>query len=129
MNRIVAPDTIAPPAANYAHAVLVEAPQRTLYTSGVVPVAANGSVPDDIAEQAALVWVNIAAVLTEAEMTTADIVSVTTYVVASELAALGAVMAARDSAMTGRRTASTLVTVPVLAQPSWKMEIALVASR
>ena len=129
MNRIVAPDTIAPPAANYAHAVLVDAAERTVYTSGVVPAPPDGHVPDDIAEQAAVVWANIAAILADVGMTTDDIVSVTTYVVAAELASLGAVMAARDSAMSGRRAASTLVTVPVLAQPAWKLEIAIVAAR
>jgi 2-iminobutanoate/2-iminopropanoate deaminase len=39
------------------------------------------------------------------------------------------VMAARDLALSGRRAASTLVTVPALARPEWKLEIALVAAR
>ncbi len=129
MNRVIAPAAVAPPAAHYAHAVLVDAPGRTIYTSGVVPVAADGSVPDGIAEQAAVVWANLVAILADAGMDAADVVSVTTYVVAAELAALGAVMAARDRALGGRRAASTLVTVPMLAQPAWKVEIAVVAAR
>jgi 2-iminobutanoate/2-iminopropanoate deaminase len=43
-------------------------------------------------------------------------------------AGLAAVMAARDAALDGRRVASTLVTVPALAQPAWLVEIALVAA-
>jgi len=39
------------------------------------------------------------------------------------------VMAARDRALGGHRAASTLVTVPALARPEWKMEIAIVAAR
>jgi len=39
------------------------------------------------------------------------------------------VMAARDVALDGHRAASTLVTVPALARPEWRMEIALVAAR
>ena len=56
MNRAVSPTEIAPPAANYVHAVLSDHPSRLLHTSGVVPVRADGSVPDDIEEQAAVVW-------------------------------------------------------------------------
>jgi enamine deaminase RidA (YjgF/YER057c/UK114 family) len=127
MHREIAPAGIAPPAASYAHAVLVEAPQRLLHTSGVVPIAPDGGVPDGIEAQADVVWANIAAMLTEAEMAPTDIVSVTTYVVVGE--PLGPVMAARDRALGGHRVASTLVTVPALARPEWRMEVAVVAAR
>jgi 2-iminobutanoate/2-iminopropanoate deaminase len=122
----IRPADIAPPAANYAHAVLTERAARWLHTSGVVPVAPDGSTPDALADQAALVWRNIAAMLRDAEMSAADIVSVTTYVVVGE--DLGAVMAARDAALGGHRAASTLVTVPALARAEWRMEIAVVAA-
>lgn len=128
MNREIAPPTIALPAANYAHAVLSERPSRLLHTSGVVPIAPDGRVPEAIAEQAEVVWVNLLAMLAEADMGTRDIVSVTTYVVVDHLAALPVVMAARDRHLGGHRVASTLVTVPALARPEWKMEIALVAA-
>jgi enamine deaminase RidA (YjgF/YER057c/UK114 family) len=128
MNREIAPSTIAPPAASYAHAVLVEAPARLLHTSGVVPIAPDGSVPESIDAQADVVWANIAAIVAEAGMDVGDIVSVTTYVVVELLGALGAVMGARDRALGGRRVASTLVTVPALARPQWKVEIAVVAA-
>lgn len=127
MNTPVLPPSIAPPAANYAHAVLSVEATRMLHTSGVVPIAPDGSVPESIEAQAEVVWGNLTAILNEADMLVSDIVSVTTYVVADHLAALAAVMAARDRALGGHRAASTLVTVPVLARPEWKMEIALVA--
>ena len=129
MNRIVAPATIAPPAANYAHAVLTESALRWLHTSGVVPTRADGTVPATIEEQATVVWVNLLAILAEAEMAPADVVSLTTYVVVDQLPSLAAVMAARDLALHGQRVASTLVTVPALARPEWKMEISLIAAR
>jgi enamine deaminase RidA (YjgF/YER057c/UK114 family) len=125
MNRPVMPSSIAPPAAGYAHAVLSEGPSRILHTSGVVPVAPDGSTPNSVEDQADVVWQNIAAMLAEAEMTPADIVSVTTYVVAGE--DLAPVMSARDRFLADRRAASTLVTVPSLARPEWRMEIAVVA--
>jgi 2-iminobutanoate/2-iminopropanoate deaminase len=127
MNHQVAPTSIAPPVANYAHAVLSEAPAWLLHTAGVVPVRADGRVPDDLAEQADVVWSNIGAIVAEAGMEPADIVSITTYVVAGT--ELGPVMAARDRFLGGSLVASTLVTVPALARPEWRVEIAVVAAR
>lgn len=126
MNRSIDPDSIAPPAANYAHAVLSEHPTRWLHTSGVVPTRPDGTVPTDLGEQAEVVWSSIGAMLDEAGMTPSDVVSVTTYAVVGE--ALGDVMAARDRFLDGHLAASTLVTVPALARPEWKMEIAIVAA-
>jgi 2-iminobutanoate/2-iminopropanoate deaminase len=113
MNFEIAPSGIAPTAANYAHAILSVGPARLLHTSGIVPIAADGSVPADLAEQAATVWSNLRAILEQAEMNEP----------------LAPVMAARDAALGGHRAASTLVTVPALARPDWRMEIALVAAR
>ena len=127
MQTPVNPSSIASPAANYHHAVLVTQPTRWLYTSGVVPTAPDGSTPASVAEQAAVVWRNIGAMLDDATMSTDDIVSVTTYVVVGE--DLGPVMAARDAMLGEHRAASTLVTVPALAQPQWRMEVAVVAAR
>lgn len=121
------PPSLAPPAANYAHAVLSESPSALLHTSGVVPVRPDGGVPATIAEQAEVVWANLGAMLEAAGMAYADVVSVTTYVVQGN--DLTAVMAARDRALDGHLAASTLVLVPALARPEWLIEIALIAAR
>lgn len=126
MNRSITPTSIAPPAANYAHAVLTTQVTRWLHTSGVVPTAPDGTVPESIDEQAKVVWANIGVMLDEAGMQPSDVVSVTTYAVVDE--ELGGVMAARDEFLDGHLAASTLVTVPALARPEWKMEIAVVAA-
>ena len=126
MNREIRPSSIAPPAANYAHAMLTEGPARWLHTAGVVPTAPDGSVPPRLADQATQVWSNIAAMLAEAGMSAADVISVTTYVVAGE--ELAPVMRARDEFLDSRRVASTLVTVPALARAEWRVEIAIVAA-
>jgi 2-iminobutanoate/2-iminopropanoate deaminase len=127
MNHQIAPAGIAPPVANYAHAVVTDGPTRLLHTAGAVPVGPDGRVPEHLAEQADVVWANIGAIIAEAGMDPADIVSITTYVVAGE--ELGPVMAARDRFMDGALAASTLVTVPALARPEWRVEIAVVAAR
>ncbi len=126
VNRPINPASIAPPAAEYAHAVLTERPARWLHTSGVVPTRLDGTTPDGVAAQADVVWTNIAALLTDVGMAPSDIVSVTTYVVAGE--PLAPVMAARDAFLGDHRAASTLVIVPGLAQPQWRMEVAVVAA-
>ena len=123
----IRPADIAAPAANYAHAVLTGSATRWLHTSGVVPIEADGSTPESLADQATLVWANIAAMLRDADMEPSDIVSVTTYVVVGD--ELAPVMAARDAALDGHRAASTLVTVPALARPEWRMEVAIIAAR
>lgn len=126
MHRRISPSSIAPPAAEYAHAVLTEGTGRWLHTSGVVPIRPDGTVPDDIGEQAEVVWTNLGAMLAEAGMRPADVVSVTTYAVVGE--DLRPVMAARDRFFGRHRAASTLVTVPALVRPEWKVEIAIVAA-
>jgi 2-iminobutanoate/2-iminopropanoate deaminase len=126
MNRQIAPVGLAAPAANYAHAVVSLSATRWLHTSGAVATRPDGSVPDDLVEQAEVIWGNLLAMLEEAEMEVADIVSVTTYVVVGN--DLGMVMAARDRVMGEHRAASTLVPVPALARPQWKMEIAIIAA-
>ncbi len=126
VNRVIAPSVIAPPAAHYAHAVVSLSPTRLLHTSGVVPVSVDGVVPSTVAEQAEVVWSNIEAILSEAQMRIEDIVSVTTYVVAGN--DLSVVMATRDRILGDHVAASTLVTVPALARPEWHLEIAVVAA-
>lgn len=120
------PADIAAPAANYAHARLTTNASRWLHTSGVVPIDVDGTVPESIADQAMVVWRSITAMLTEADMTPADVVSVTTWVTPGH--ELGPIMAERDRALGGSLAASTLLVVPELARPEWLMEIAIIAA-
>lgn len=122
----MAPEGLAPPAANYAHAIESVGVTRMVHTSGVVPTRPDGTVADDIGEQAKTVWTTILTLLADADMGPTNVVSVTTYAVVGE--ELGSVMEARDAALGGHLVASTLVTVPALANPAWKMEIAVVAT-
>lgn len=124
-NVRIDPDGIATPVARFAHGVLAVDAERILHTSGMVPVAPDGTVPASLADQAEVVWANVLAVLDGAGMATTDVVSMTTYVVPDQ--DLATVMAARDRALGGHLAASTLVVVPELAQPSWLVEVAVVA--
>ncbi len=125
MHRQLTPPSLGPPSANYALAVLSDGPTRFLHTSGIGPVRPDGSVPDDLAEQAETVWTTLLGLLDEAGLATTDVVSVTTYAVQGN--DLAVIMAARDRALGPHRCASILVPVPALATGSWRMEIAVVA--
>lgn len=130
MHQPVLPAELGDPPARYAHAMLVTQPWRWLHTAGVVPRDRDGFVPDGVPGQARLIWRNVAAILAEAEMGPEDVVSVTTYLVASAMEqGLGQAMVERDAFLQNRLVASTLVTVPSLAQPSWLIEIQVVAAR
>lgn len=127
----IQPEHMAPPAANYAHAVRVERADEFIFTSGVVPTMPDGTVPPTLEGQARVVWANLLEILRSGGMGVSNVVSITTYVVASETLRddLSAVMGVRDEVMGSHRAASTLVTVPALARPEWLMEISLVAAR
>ncbi len=129
VNHELTPESLGAPSANYALATLADGPSRVLHTSGIGPVSPDGVIPDAVVDQAAAVWATLLALLDEAEMDATDVVSVMTYVVIGDDLSgdLSAVMGARDQALAGHRCASTLVPVPRLASPEWKMEIAIVA--
>ena len=126
MIRPVSPPTLAAPAAAYSLAVVVDQPTRWLHTSGIVPTRPDGTIADTIGEQAEEVWRSIGALLAEAGLGVADIVSYTTYAVQGQ--PLADVMAARDRALQGHLACSTLIVVPQLARPEWLLEIQVVAA-
>lgn len=131
MNRQLRPANVAAPAAAYTLGVEVPKNSRFVVTSGIVPIRPDGTTPSDIGDQAGVIWRSICDILAEGHMELSDIVSVTTYVVASSTLTddLRLVMASRDQALGGHLAASTLVTVPALARPEWKMEISVIAAR
>ena len=118
-----APDAPLPVGA-YTHAIEVTAASRTVYLSGQVGMAADGSMPADAAAQAALVWANITAQLRAVGMTLDNIVKVTTIL--PDYADLAASRTARNAAMGERKPASTLL-IAGLYSPACKIEIEVIA--
>ncbi len=127
MNQELTPTGVAPAAASYALGVKVPPGSSTIYTAGIVGTSVDGTTPEHLADQAREIWATMAAVLASGGMALADIVSYTTYVVDGE--DLSVVMAARDTALQGHRAASTLIVVPRLARPEWRMEISATAAK
>lgn len=126
MNHPIAPSSVAAPAANYELAVVSSPGSRLIHTSGIVGTRPDGSISDDIGEQATEMWRTIGVILSEAGFAIDDIVSYHTYAVIGH--DLSAVMAARDAFFDGHRAASTLIPVPALARPHWLVEAAVIAA-
>jgi len=120
---INAPDAPAPVSA-YTQAVEVTGATRTLYISGQVGVASDGSIPEGAEAQSALVWQNLQAQLRAAGMEIENLVKITTIVPNSD--DIPAVRAGRADVLGPHRPASTLI-VGGLANPDWKVEVEAVA--
>ena len=108
------------PAGQYTQAVEATGATRTLYLSGQVGVAADGSIPEDAEAQCALAWRNLQAQLRAADMGIENLVKITTIVRnASDVAA---VRAGRVAVLGAHRPASTLI-IGGLNNPAWKVEV------
>ena len=108
------------PAGQYNQAVEVTGADRTVYLSGQVGIAADGSVPEDAEAQCALAWRNLQAQLRAAGMEIENLVKITTIV--RNLADVASVRAGRASVLGAHRPASTLI-IGGLSNPAWKVEV------
>jgi 2-iminobutanoate/2-iminopropanoate deaminase len=121
MPRRINPRTIAAPASRYSHGVLHSARARRLVMSGQVGIAADGSIPTDLADQMEQVWDNIFAILAEAGMNVADLIKITAYVTVPGSVALYRTI--RDRRLGNSSPAATYLEVSGLADPRFLVEI------
>ena len=125
--RRLNPNAIHPPFAKYAHGVEIAAGSRMVFCSGQLGIGADGAVPDDVESQARLCFRAIAAILSEASMSLADLVRLNAYVSSAQY--LGGYMKVRDEFVSSPSPASTLMVVQGFARPEFKVEIEAVAAR
>ena len=127
--RSLTPVTIAAPLARYAHGTLLPAGARIVRTSGQLGLGADGAVPQSVADQAAICFANIEAILAEGGMSVADVCHISAWL--TDRAALPAYMAARDAflAGSGALPASTLLLIAGFSRPEFKVEIEVMAAR
>lgn len=125
----LAPAALHPPFARYAHGVAVPAGARTVFCSGQLGIAPDGTVPPDVEAQAALCFAAIAAILAEAGLGLADLVRVNAYVTSRQ--DMAGYMAARDRALPADTPppASTLMIVGGFTRPEFLVEVEAVAAR
>ncbi len=126
--RVLTPTSIAPPFARYAHGVEIPAGWRIAASSGQLPLAADGTVPDGAEAQARLCFTNCAAILSEAGMGPDDVVRINAFVTDREH--MAGYMIARDDWLAGvaRLPASTLVIVSGFTRPEFLVEIEVTAA-
>ena len=109
------------PAGEYTQAVELTGTSRTLYLSGQVGIASDGSVPEDAEAQCALAWRNLQAQLRAAGMDIENsAVKITTIV--RDPADVAKVRAGRGGRAGTHKPASTLI-VGGLSNSAWKVEV------
>lgn len=122
-----APDALSAPA-GYSHVVSLPAAGRLVWTSGQVPIAADGTVPpaDDWQAQTRLTFENLGHALTAGGAGWADVVKLTFFVV--DLDGLAVIRAVRDEFVDVQRPpTSSLVKVAGLIRPELLLEVEAVA--
>lgn len=115
------PDTIAPPASDYSHGVVVPAAARRLIVAGQVGLDPDGGLADGLEAQMERCWLNLFAVLEAAGMTKRNLVKYTVYVTRSD--ATATYRAIRDRMLEGHAPPATYVVVAGLAGPDLLVEI------
>jgi enamine deaminase RidA (YjgF/YER057c/UK114 family) len=126
MLNLVNPDTLPAPASNYSHIVEVPEGTRLVFVSGQVGLDTDGNCAEDFTGQCNQVFANIKAALAAMDMQMSDLVRLNAYL--TDAGDVGGFRDIRDKWMAGHAAASTLVMVPALAAPNWKVEIEVVAS-
>jgi enamine deaminase RidA (YjgF/YER057c/UK114 family) len=117
---------VHPPYGRYHQGIEAAGVARLVALSGQLGQRADGSVPADVAAQAAVAFANIDALLQAAGLGRASILRLTTYLV--EAADRPAYMAVRDRWVAEPAPASTLVIVKALALPAGRVEIEALAA-
>jgi 2-iminobutanoate/2-iminopropanoate deaminase len=111
-----------PPVSHYCHVVRAG---NLIWVSGAIGAAANGSVPDDVGEQAEIALASIDACLKAVGAGAEHVVKVNVYL--TDIGDRTKVNPARQRYFGEHRPASTLVGVTALVLPRAKVEIEAVA--
>ncbi len=110
---------------DWVHAMEVRGSGRLLFVSGTMGLRPDFTPGADIDEQLQLVWDNIRAILASADMTTDNIVRLTSYLRDAKFAEANA--AARLRALGERRIPTTAIVVQTM-ENEWLIELEVVAA-
>ncbi|MBY5853322.1 RidA family protein [Rhizobium ruizarguesonis] len=110
---------------DYIHALEVRQPSRLLFVSGTMGLDQQGTAAADLEGQLELIWSNLRAILTSADMTVDNIVRLTSYL--TDGAFMEANQNARLRALYGRAVPTTAIIVETL-RDDWLVEIEIVAA-
>jgi enamine deaminase RidA (YjgF/YER057c/UK114 family) len=118
-------DGVYPATSDYVHAMEVADARRLLFVSGTMGLDVGGRAPKSLDAQLVLIWGNIRRILAEAEMTTDNIVRLTSYLSDASFAEANA--RARVGALGHRRIPTTAIVAQLLS-PEWLVEIEVVGA-
>ncbi|MCR4267717.1 RidA family protein [Nitratireductor sp. ZSWI3] len=110
---------------DYVHALEVQGPSRWLYIAGTMGLDEAGVAPATLEEQLDLIWRNLNRILVEADMTTDNIVRITSYLTDPAFAEANG--AAREKALGTHRVPTTAIVTQTL-DPTWLVEIEAIAA-
>ena len=118
-------DGVYPATDDYVHAMEVRGAQRLLFVAGTMGLDSSGTPGATLDEQLDLIWSNIRAILASADMTTNNIVRLTSYLRDGSYAEANA--AARVAALNGRVVPTTAIVAETLVS-DWLVEIEVIAA-
>jgi enamine deaminase RidA (YjgF/YER057c/UK114 family) len=118
-------DGIYQATSDYVHAIEVTDAARLLFVSGTMGLDELGGAPESIEGQLTLIWNNIRRILAEANMTTDNIVRLTSYLRQRGFAEANA--KARTAALGDRRVPTTAIVAETLSS-QWLVEIEVIAA-
>ena len=113
------------PTGGYSQAVEVTGATTILYISGQIPETADGHVPERFEAQERMVWQHLIAQLAAAQMTTANLVKVTTFLSSREHADVNG--AVRREVLGDHAPALTVIITGIY-DPRWLLEIEAIAA-
>ena len=118
-------ESTPPASGGYSQALSISGPSRFLFISGQIPESRDGNVPNDFKAQAALVWANLLAQLSAANMAVENLLKITTFLSSREYAVQN--REARQAALGGHVPALTVIIAGIFDE-RWLLEIEAVAA-
>lgn len=110
---------------DWVHAIEVRGAERLLFLSGTMGLRPDFTAPPTLDQQLICVWDNIRAILASANMTTDNIVRLTSYLRDAGYAEANA--QARIKALGDRRIPTTAIVVQTL-ETDWLVELEVIAA-
>jgi enamine deaminase RidA (YjgF/YER057c/UK114 family) len=127
MKQVFNPPSVRRPFGNYNHGFLVPQNAQLLVTSGQLGIALDDTIPSDVTSQAELCFEAIKAILTEADMSFADVIRISGFVTRRE--DFPAYMAVRDRFTLEPKPVSTLIIVGGFTRPEFLVEVEVTAAK
>lgn len=123
---MITPGPIVPDGGGYRHSYEIATPARTVYLSGQIPVAPDGTLAEGFADQCRQVWANVATALAHHGMDLSDLVKVTTFL--SDRSYRAENSAIRREVL-GDHAPALTVMITGIYDEAWLLEIEAIAAR